>query len=206
VDGWEEMLQVNALSTILLGLLVLPLLLATADGAGTKSSQPHLTFISSGNVWLLKPENLQDIINSEQSLQTLNEPAVFHSGGMPGQEQYSRSKMVLEYVVRHIAQLPSLVDPHGEPKVIIDSACPGFCRSDLARRFKEASVTLRVLIWLVYTLFARTTEQGANTYVSALTQNARCHGEMWKDDQVYTPGPIVSTEAGKKFGDKIWTR
>lgn len=49
-DGWEETLQVNNLSTGLLGVLLLPLLAKTATldvGEGSKPLRPHLSVVSS---------------------------------------------------------------------------------------------------------------------------------------------------------------
>ncbi len=51
-DGWEDTLQVNALSTFLLGILLLSVLLAAAPSS-PDGPKPHLTFVSSATAWFI---------------------------------------------------------------------------------------------------------------------------------------------------------
>jgi NAD(P)-dependent dehydrogenase (short-subunit alcohol dehydrogenase family) len=200
-DGWEDTLQVNALSTFLLGLLILPLLLKRADaGAAYK---PHLTFISSGTAWLLKPEQMQVYIASEKPLAELNAQKNFPDGIGGGQNQYASSKLTLEYAVRHLAKSAALKDANGQSKIIINTTCPGLCKSDLGREATK-SIFVKLFAWLLFALVAREAEQGANTYVTALDQDEKTHGEMWKDDKIEKTGPMMATEKGQQMGEKIW--
>ncbi|KIX05460.1 uncharacterized protein Z518_06332 [Rhinocladiella mackenziei CBS 650.93] len=186
-DGWEETLQVNALSTFLLGILVLPLLIASAD-AGTGSYTPHLT----------------TFMASETPLEDLSTQKHSPPGTFGGSTQYSRSKLVLEYAVRHLAASPALKGADGQPKVIVNTPCPGFCKSGL-RRQMSANAVVKFIGWLLYAIFARTAEQGTNSYTPALPGGVETHGEMWKNDRVYEPGPMYATEEGRKFGDRVWS-
>ena len=63
---------------------------------------------------------------------------------------------------------------------------------------------MKFLVWLFTSIFARTAEAGSNIYISAITRDAAVHGELWKEDQVYPAGPMILSQEGKKFGDKIW--
>ncbi|EXJ77189.1 hypothetical protein A1O3_10347 [Capronia epimyces CBS 606.96] len=202
-DGWEETLQVNALSTFLLGGLLLPLLIAAAE-KGKKDYKPHLTFISSGLVWNTPPEQIKVFIESETPLEDLSARQNFPPGAFGGSTQYGRSKLVLEYAVRHLAAIPSIKGTDGQPKVIINTTCPGMCKSDLGRQM-VTNFVIRIISAVLFALVARTAAQGANTYTTALVQGVDTHGEMWKDDRIYEPGPIYTTEEGRKFGDRVWS-
>jgi NAD(P)-dependent dehydrogenase (short-subunit alcohol dehydrogenase family) len=195
-------MQVNALGTFLLGVLLLPLLAAGAD-AGARTYKPHLTFVSSGTVWSIKPEQMQDFMASKTPLEDLNAEKFFPPGAFGGTTQYARSKLVLEYAVRHLVTLPSLKGVDGNPKVIINTACPGMCKSELGRQMTQNPL-IKFLSWLMFAIVARTAEQGANTFISALTLGDDSQGELWKDDRVYETPPMITTEEGQKLGDKVW--
>lgn len=200
-DGWEETLQVNALSTLLLGVLLLPLLKASADAS--KPYKPHLSFVSSGTAWLIRPEKLGNLINSESPLEDLNDAKNFPPTFAGAQNQYARSKLVLEYAVRHLVASPSLRSENGAVKVIVNTVCPGMCKSDLGRQL-TTNFLIKLLSWIVYTFFARTTSDGANAFTKALTVGDESHGQMWKEDRIYEPGSMITTEQGREFGDRVW--
>ncbi|KIW22246.1 uncharacterized protein PV07_12152 [Cladophialophora immunda] len=203
-DGWEETLQVNTLSTFLLGVLILPLLIASADSGKNKDYKPHLTFISSGTAWIIKPPQMKTYLDSETPLEDLSAQKNFPPGIAGGATQYGRSKLVLEYAVRHLAASPAVKGVDGKPKVIINTACPGLCKSDLGRNVR-INFLIKFIQWLLYSIFARTAEQGANTYITALVRGDETHGEMWKNDRVFEPGPMLKTEEGKAFGERMWS-
>lgn len=204
-DGWEETLQVNALSTLLLGVLLLPLLMAAAADhpPGPQSYTPHLTLVSSGTAWTIKPEGMKEFVASETPLEDLNSPKSFPSGMLAGATVYARSKLVLEYGLRHLAASPALKGPDGRPKVIVNTVCPGMCRSDLGRSMTTNPLA-KLMSWIIYTFFARTAEQGANCYSKGLTLGPESHGQMWKNDRIHETGPMNTTEEGRMLGDKVW--
>lgn len=201
-DGWEETLQVNTLSTFLLGVLLLRLLLASAD-AGNKNFKPHLTFISSGTAWIIQPGQMKGFMASETPLEDMSMQKNFPLGLVGGSTQYGRSKLVLEYAVRHLAATRSVKGADGRAKVIINTTCPGLCKSDLGRSM-GGGVVLKFISWMFFTIFARTAEQGSNTYTTAVNGSEDTHGEMWKNDRIFETGPMNTTEEGRKFGDRIW--
>ena len=51
---------------------------------------------------------------------------------------------------------------------------------------------------------ARSLEDGCNIYLSGIKQDMKVHGEMWRNDRVWPAGEMVTSEDGKKMGDKIW--
>lgn len=166
-DGWEETLQVNTLSTVLLGLLLLPKLRESRDGA----DRARLTFISSGSYRLVKPGHLRV---DASILGFLNEEGQFE-----GRTQYRCSKLLVEYVAKSIANHTR--GRNGQIEVIVNSACPGFCRSQLPRDY--TSFLERLLKPVVYGIFGRSEEQGSRTLVSATLLGEESHGKWWRDDE-----------------------
>lgn len=165
--GWEETLQVNTLSTALLGLLLLPKLKAS----GTEARPAHLSFTSSGAYRLVKAEDLK---TEGSILEFVNEPKNFSA-----HPQYRFSKVLLEFAVKNIANLTRRED--GKLDVIVDSVCPGFCRSDLSREYDKFYE--RVMKTVFYAIFGRSQEQGSRALVSGTLQGEESHGKFWRDDQ-----------------------
>lgn len=196
-QGYEEMIQVNTISTLLLGLLLLP----TLERSSTMKQPAHLTFVSSGTAIRIKAANVTKFAGTEV-LQAMSEEKAW-SGG---QAQYARSKLLLEYGMRRIARLPRLHGETGNFKVVVNSTCPGMCKSDLGRQFKT-NIFITIAVWILMTFFARTTEQGSRIYVSAVNRGADSQGQLWKDDKYYTGqelGEMIGTSEGDKLGNETW--
>ncbi|KAI9697179.1 MAG: hypothetical protein M1836_004743 [Candelina mexicana] len=187
-EGWEETLQVNVLSTALLGILLLPKLKASKKDMRT----PRLVIVGSGNhasVDLGKKKTATNI------LQAFNISENYDTSRM-----YNTSKLFAMYAANELAE--RTLDADGAPQVIVLSCCPGACRSELARPFDGTFE--RVGLNAFYGLFARTTEEGSRTYVSAVLQGKEAHGKYWKNDQITTPGPLISTDEGKAIQKRVW--
>jgi NAD(P)-dependent dehydrogenase (short-subunit alcohol dehydrogenase family) len=196
-DGYEEVIQVNTISTVLLGILLLPML----EQSSTLKQPAHLTFVSSGTALHVKASDMS-YLAGKPVLQAISKEKAW-----PGpQAQYARSKLLLEYGVRHIAALPRLNSGKGDLKVIVNSTCPGMCKSDLGRQYKT-NIFITLAVWILMTFFARTTEQGSRSYVSAVTRGADSQGQLWKDDKYYSNselGEMIGTAEGDKLGDETW--
>ena len=166
-DGWEETLQVNALSTALLALLLLPKLQAS----GTDENPAHLALTSSmlhamvEPAWVKVDGSVLEHLNSQD--------------GFCMARQYTSSKLCVEYIVKEIAAL--VAEPSGQTKVIVTSVCPSFCYSDLGRHIDEWWEEIFKVFF--YALFGRGTENGSRSLVSATTQGVESHGRFWKDDR-----------------------
>lgn len=106
--GFEESIQVNVLSTALLGLLLLPWIKEAGHG------KAHLGFVTSG---------LHKTVAIDQWPQTdvlafFSKAEHWPKGGM-----YATSKLLEQYVVREIAKLA--VGSDGKPEVVVNPMCPG---------------------------------------------------------------------------------
>jgi retinol dehydrogenase 12 len=167
-DGWEQSLQVNVLSTALLGLRLLPKLIASSKAHPEDS--PRLTVVSSDtHMWNQFPErklnNIFDTLNTREHFN-----ADVHA-------RYPLTKLLDIFVARELAKLVPLVN--GRPAVIVNSLNPGLCHSELGR---EVGWWLAVLKFV----FARSTENGSRTLVDAALQGVESHGEYLSTCQVVT--------------------
>lgn len=199
---WEMTLMVNTLATVFLALLLLPKLLSTAKAKGADpADRPHLNFISSGTDALQKPENFSKYEGGQNVLQAVSEKEAY-----AGLKQYAISKLFLEYGMRRIASLPSIAKESGEKTVIVNSTCPGMCKSALGRSVAHRTLVLRFFIWLFVSIFARSADEGSRSYVSGVTRGIDGHGKMWKNDQ-YTESvhPAQNYHGSLLTSFKPWT-
>lgn len=179
---WEMTLMVNTLATIYLGLLLLPRLLSTAKAQGADpTDQPHLTFISSGTMTRVTPEKCSKYEGKNKVLEEVSKKEAYQGGPA----QYTMSKLFMEYGMRRIASLPSVAKESGEKTVIVNSACPGMCESDLGRSMGDQAWPIKILIWLFTIIFVRSADHGSRTYVSAVQRSVDGHGKMWKEDSYW---------------------
>jgi NAD(P)-dependent dehydrogenase (short-subunit alcohol dehydrogenase family) len=109
--GWEEDLQVNALSTAYLALLLLPKLRTSATDTGER---PVLELVGSGLHATLRLTAEEK--NAESFLQIVNDP-----GRHTKERSYAASKLVVMYVMETLAEMAK--DSSGEPVVIVNAVC-----------------------------------------------------------------------------------
>lgn len=165
--GYEKTLQVNTLSTALLGLLLMPKLRASK----TPSFTPVLEIVSaSGHAWVTK------LRSETEPLASYNDPNNFS-----GLEQNSISKLCVQYVQKALAEL-SMNKENGRPDFYVTTICPGAVVSDMGRDKDEW--WFAVFMFFLRVLFQRPTEAGARTYISGVTQGEKLHGRFWRDDMI----------------------
>jgi NAD(P)-dependent dehydrogenase (short-subunit alcohol dehydrogenase family) len=185
-QGWEEDLQVNTLSTVLLGVLLLPKLKQSKQHTG---KTPVLEFVNSGlhQSAVVPPEVRQQ----SNILEHYNKRENFKEG-----KHYKFSKVFLMYATNRLASEISSAD------VIITSICPGVVRSDLGRDHYFPGVY--VLAGLLVFLFMKSPSQGANAILSGTTQGEAVHGRFWKDDRIMPVPLAVAGSEMKELGSRIW--
>ena len=169
-EGWEKTLQVNALSTALLALLLLPQLKRCKEETGEPA---HLTITGSG-LHAAAKEEWFGTPKSGMVLEKLSDKENFNRA-----KQYASSKILVEYTVQELATLARTGD--GEVEVVVDSVCPGFCKSDLGRQFD--GFWLKIMVWIFMSIFARSTEAGSRSLVSATSKGVEAQGTFWKNDE-----------------------
>lgn len=177
-EGWEETLQVNVLSTVLLGILLLPILQesAAADSKEDREAKQasHLCYVSSGNYEFA---DIPPSVRNEQSILRYYSHPNHFAGVEP---QYNISKLFLMYAVNELAARSGGETEDSPGNVIINSVNPGATATSLTRNLD--SLALRVLAFVYLRLLARTAEQGSRSLVSACTIGEEGHGKLWAHD------------------------
>ncbi|CAG7929071.1 unnamed protein product [Penicillium olsonii] len=188
-EGWEETLQVNTLSTSLLALLLIPKLRRSA----TATEPAHLSVVSSQKFVRVKAETLQ---TDDLLLPHLNQQVNFN-----GPKQYSISKLLLEFVVKKIAGLSRNED--GSHPLIVNTVSPGFCASGLGRQYNQWYE--KCFMWLFTKLFARTSEEGSRSLVSATVQGVESQGKCWYSDTYVNESRALTTGPhAEELQEKVW--
>lgn len=169
-DRWETQIQVNGLSTALLSLELLPILLSSASSS---PSRPHLVIVSSDmHQQALLPErsapNILEALNNKEQWQKMHAKSPV--------ERYAVSKLFNQWTTIEVAKMVPL-DRAGREKVIVTSATPGFCKSELLSREEGAPLLLKA----VQAVCARTPADGAKAIVDAAVREDG-HGK-WLENQ-----------------------
>ncbi|KAF2095209.1 short-chain dehydrogenase [Rhizodiscina lignyota] len=183
----ESCVTVNVISTMLLGILLLPKLKQVA----TKYKiRPILSIVNSevhGYTQLPErkaPGKLFDNLNDEK----LSAPYV--------KERYPVSKLLQVFATR------ALVDEYASPAdqfpVTINLVNPGLCYSELSR---EQGPMFR---FMQIVLGARSTEVGSRTLVWGAAGGPETHGKYMSDCKVAEFGRFVTTEEGVKTQQRTW--
>lgn len=180
-EGHERSITVNVISTILLGMLLMPKLNETAkQHPGT----PHLTIVTSEvHGWTQFPEWKEN--NTFTALGDETRARM--------EERYSTSKLLEIFAVREMA---TCIKDSG---VILNMVNPGLCHSELARESGWDLALLKVV-------FGRSTEVGSRTLLAGVTAGAESHGAYMSDGKVANGAlsAFVVGENGAKAQEKIW--
>jgi retinol dehydrogenase 12 len=172
-DGWDETLQTNLLSTVLLALRMLPKLRKS-------SARQHVGWTSRLSIVVARAHAIvkEDVpwLGAPRILAAFNDPDQFTGLG----ERYICSKLLLVWATREISKLTA---PEGRPEVIVTYSCPGACESDLAREWKDSLAT-RILLYGINKTIAKTTEEGSRTIILGTLLDESKHGMFLKDKDV----------------------
>jgi len=182
-ENYERTITVNVISTLLMGLLILPKLKATKKEI--PSSHPHLSFVvSEVHAWVQFDE-----WKEENTLQIISDPAKAKMG-----ERYPLSKLLEVLVVQELAGRVR------GSEVIINMVNPGLCHSQLGR---EAGWGL----WLLKQVLARSTEVGSRTLVTGILSGLESHGAYLSDGVVQNTmlSEFVRSADGAKAREKVWS-
>ncbi|TVY81173.1 Short chain dehydrogenase sol3 [Lachnellula suecica] len=131
------------------------------------------------------------VVSSEREDNTFEALNIQSTGTFP--ERYPTSKLLEVLVVRQVA-------PHLEGSgVILNVLSPGLCHSALAR---EGNRFLTIMKFL----FARTSEMGSRTLVSAATAGPESNGRYVHNGKVDDAAlsSFVVSEDGEKASQKVW--
>jgi len=101
------------------------------------------------------------------------------------------------------AQIPS------ETNVVINYLTPGACRSSIFR--DDASWASRIVVGILSSIIARSTEEGSRTLVNAASDVVgETHGQFLMDCKVVSPGPQLESQKGQalqaRFMEELYER
>ena len=180
-EGWESTLQVNVMSTALLGMLLLPKMKASKT---SELDPPHLVIVTSEAHRWLEDKDLPDATPYGGNLLAAVNAEPTAGQSWDGMLQNARTKLFDMYITRALAGLS--VKPNGENQVIVTSLCPGACRSELVRDFKSAGFAYAFALKIFDILFNKSTEEGARAYVSAASLGNEAQGHWYKSTALTT--------------------
>ncbi|KAI4190693.1 MAG: hypothetical protein L6R41_000629 [Letrouitia leprolyta] len=167
--GWEMAVQVNVLSTALMGLLLLPKLRTTAKARN--GGLVHMTFVNSIAHADVKGEWFQD----KTLLTAANEEKSWDA-----QKSYGMVKLLGMAAMRGVADA-AMRGPNGE-NIVVNACCPSLCKTDLGR---DWGAGMKVVMAGMQAVFARSAEEGARTLVSASALDSNSSGKFWSHDVLY---------------------
>ncbi|GJE92164.1 short chain dehydrogenase [Phanerochaete sordida] len=196
-DGWEQVLQVNYLSTALLSFLLLPNLVRAAKEHGSHS---RLVLVTS------ELHHMTDIPASLRAaprgiLRTLSDPAYCTPARFA--LRYQETKIFVNMFARALAaRLSSAVVP--------TAVNPGFCYTTLR---KHLGLPTRALMAAIDVTVGRTAEQGARQLLhAALGPDGEDgeHVEFFRGayvsaNAVREPSDFVLSKAGREVQDAVWS-
>ncbi|KAJ7140939.1 hypothetical protein C8R44DRAFT_692833 [Mycena epipterygia] len=191
-DGWESSLQINCLSTPLLGLLLLPHMLRTAQ---QYSTLPRLVVVASEMHYFTTITN--DLLDKGNILATIGSAEYSTPKAMGN--RYSLTKLLNVFFVRalseHLRTAP----------LIVNSVNPGFCKSDLGR---DASLAVTAIFSIARAILAFTAEEGSRRLVwGAVGQPANpdaLRGQYLNQCRVEEPSDFVISPEGQRAQEQIW--
>ncbi|KAI1213168.1 uncharacterized protein F4807DRAFT_312920 [Annulohypoxylon truncatum] len=186
--GYEESVQVNCLSTVLLAILLLPIM--KPKQSCTKSSPGRIVIVSSDTAgWAKFPERKESHILPvlKKKVDNFEVP-----------EQYGRSKLLAQLALVELAKrVPSSA-------VTIDAANPGFCYGSGLQRHMAG--TFIGFVFAVYVrLIGRSAAVGARTIVDAVVNHGEeVHGQYIEDCTLKPLAPIIYTSEGERVSASLW--
>lgn len=165
-SGHEKTIQVNLLSPALLALELLPTLQKTAAMKGVPSRMTWVgSFVQFDHSLDKKPMKTE-----EQVLKHFDNEENFVA-----MARYADSKFL---GTMFIEQLASYVEPE---KVIVNDVSPGMVKTG----FGDFPAWFRGIFTVLFSLRARTTDEGAKTYLHALGVTGKeSHGQYLSDNQI----------------------
>ncbi|KAI1652095.1 NAD(P)-binding protein [Daldinia loculata] len=200
-EGWEQNIQTNALSTALLGFLLLQWMKAERPN---RSAPAHLAAVGSSQHLAPNINDWTKWASETGILEHFNKPE-----NWPGSNpMYGATKLLGQYAVNELAQMA--LGPDGRPEVIINTMCPGIVKSDLPRQFIDQGAGYRISIAIYLGIFGKTPENGARTYVATgLTEESE-HGKFFRfygsEAEYRQKADILLTgEAGRKMQAQVWS-
>ncbi|KAJ5973474.1 hypothetical protein N7481_010684 [Penicillium waksmanii] len=192
-EGHEITVQIMVLSTALLAVLIIPQLRKWAKMSKTPA---HLEIVAS---IACRSARIDCFSQSNDAILDQVSQAKFFSL----QRQYQIAKLFQMYILEGLVQgtTSSIEFNQGDPGIIINAVCPGPCKTTLGRDFPTI---LQLPMIVLQSVFFRTAEQGARSYVSGAILGPEGHGKLWNSDMFLDMGESCTSVQGKAMQKKVW--
>jgi NAD(P)-dependent dehydrogenase (short-subunit alcohol dehydrogenase family) len=204
-EGWEETLQVNTLSTTLLGLL----LLAWMKEERTHRKAPaHIVFVTSRDHLYPDITHWAEWAGQEGILRHFSSKENWPTGlWATTQPNYANSKLLVMYAIDKISK--QALGPNGEPQVVVNSVCPGLVHTDIGRAIANQSRLMKIVVPVYLSILGKSPDYGARFYVTAALRSKEEHGKFlmaWLIDEQYRKKaiPNMTSDAAKKVKELAW--
>ncbi|KAK0119363.1 hypothetical protein ONS95_010815 [Cadophora gregata] len=195
-NGWEQALQVNVLSTLLLAILMIPWLREIRK-PGQKPQ--HLGFVGSSSHYFpdISKFSKQDV------LQSRNREENFVSG----MSNYAVSKLLFQYGALEVARLA--VGEDGRPSPIINIVCPGMIRTNIARDFANKGFFNKLVAMLFMYIRCNPADVGARSLVLMGITKEEEHGTfrnpmLTREEYDVRSKPVLTSPEGKRMQAQAW--
>ncbi|KIX08678.1 uncharacterized protein Z518_03335 [Rhinocladiella mackenziei CBS 650.93] len=169
-EGWEQTIQVNTLSTTLLGLLLLDWMKEmTYNG----QRPPHLVFVASRDHLDPDISRWAEYGAKEGVLRHFSSRDNWPVGKLD--PNYANSKLMLMYAVEELCKQAVATD--GRVLVIINTVCPGLVATDIARSIVKSSPLMKIVVPIYLGFLGKSADYGARFYVTAACASQEQHGK-----------------------------
>lgn len=183
----ELTITVNVVSTMLLGVLMVPKLRETAVKFGTV---PVLTITGSFT-------HAQTKFPEREAANIFEKLADKKTARM--KDRYPVSKLIQLLCVRELASEVSKSSKEG--RIIVSTINPGYVDTAIMR---EASFPYSMFLFVMKHLLSRTAEQGGRTLVNGAEGGDETHGQYLDDCHVGEVSSFVKSEDGMKTQKRLW--
>ncbi|EXL74904.1 hypothetical protein FOPG_10017 [Fusarium oxysporum f. sp. conglutinans race 2 54008] len=185
VEGNESQITVNVINTMLLGIMVLPALRASA----IKYNKPGvLSFTGS-------------FVHYVTEFPERNAPNIFEDLADEGKarmaDRYNVSKMMELLAVRELAT--KMTESKKDGQVIAAVVNPGWVKTNMGSGEKSG-----LFAAFGRRFIARETEVGSRTLVHAAEGDPETHGQYLSDCEIGEVSSFVSSDAGAEAQKKVW--
>ncbi|KAI1105069.1 NAD(P)-binding protein [Jackrogersella minutella] len=200
-EGWEQNIQVNALSTTLLGLLLLPWMKAER---AHRAEPAHLAVVGSSRHLEPNIQEWKERASESGVLGHFSKPE-----NWPGSSaMYAVTKLMAQYAVNELVAMA--LGPDGRPDVIINTMCPGIVASDLSRGLRDKGIALIIIVNIFQGLLGKSPSNGARTYIAACLTKESEHGKFIRfygseADYKEKATAVITGEAGRDMQARIWS-
>jgi hypothetical protein len=115
-------------------------------------------------------------------------------------DRYGTTKLLDILIVQELAARLDAASAGASP-VVVNTANPGLCQSDL---FRDLFFLGKWVFNLGLLIFGRTSEQGSRAFTSAIAGGRESHGKYMDGGKAETPSRFVLSEKGKMVQKKVW--